>query len=152
VPVVGTTTAFATTGPGAFTGDITTVSGPSITLSAGMMGPNGTVELDAIYAATNNANAKSAIATFGALTALNQSLSIDVTQRALTKIRNEASQSVNKSFSVGLAASGVVRQTAYTRSSVDTSAAVVITFKAAHGTATDNIVLEDWRVKVSYGP
>jgi hypothetical protein len=146
-------TAFATTGPGAFAGDQGTISGPTITIPAGAMGANGFLDLEAVYAATNNANTKAAIASFGAALPMNQALSIDVTQMTFTRISNEGSQTVNKSFSTGLAASGVVRQTALTRSAVDTSAAVTTIFKLSHTTAaTDNTVLENWRIRVAYSP
>jgi hypothetical protein len=145
-------TAFVTTGPGAFAGDTAIISGPTITLTAGALGPNGALELEVMYAATNNANTKTANATVGAATPLNQSLSVDITQRAMAEFRNAGSQSINKGFAVGLTGAGTVRQTAQTWTAIDTSAAATVIVKAGHSTATDNIVIEGWKMRVCYGP
>lgn len=48
VPQRGTTTAFATTGPGAFTGDTGTLTAISITVPARLMGNNGRIDIDTV--------------------------------------------------------------------------------------------------------
>lgn len=59
VPTVGTTTAFVTTGPGAFTG-ATSEQGVTLPLAAGVMGAMGSAEFEASWRNNNSVGAKTA--------------------------------------------------------------------------------------------
>ena len=95
-PTVGTTTAFATTGPGAFTGSTSTIAGPVITMPASLMGINGSVHLRTGFEANNTGGAKATYFKFGSaattsLSSISTNLSgindVVVTNRGITNVQ-----------------------------------------------------------------
>lgn len=132
-------TAFATVGPGAFTGVTGAVTCITLTLSAGVMGTTGefTGEVDLQF--TNNANAKALNWTFGGTNIYAASQASVAYSRVLGSVSNRGSASVQAIRGVALALS-VANNAAL--GSINTANAVNVVFQLNKVTATDNIVLE----------
>lgn len=152
-PVRGTTTAFATTGPGAFTGDIAERAAPTITLSGGSMGAYGALEIFSYWATNTAAGNKIPRIRLGggAGTAyLQQTLTTALTGIAYERvIANNGAQDRQ----VGQYADGNIyagNTTATVTSSVDTSADTTIVFSLEKATATNFLILEQLAIKVVY--
>jgi hypothetical protein len=155
IPTIPTSpTAFSTTGPGAFTGDTGTVTGPQYTLLGGAMGANGLWRAYEKWSATNNANAKSKNTTFGGsnLTGI-ISLASTVTWQDIQELQNRGTQAtqivgVNSTGATGIGSFGA---SVPIYRSIDTSANVTITRQMTAGTATDNVILESYADEVCFG-
>jgi hypothetical protein len=154
IPTVGTTTAFATTGPGAFTGDTAAVTGPQYTLTGGAIGPNGLFRAYEKWTATNNANAKTKVTNFGGSAITGAiSLASSLAWQDIQVVMNRGTAatqvvSVNAATVTGVGAggaSGLIFRT------VNTAADITIARSMTGGTATDNIVLESFADEVAYG-
>lgn len=141
-PAKGITTAFATTGPGAFTGLTTEVFGPAI--PTGVIGANGRVSLKVHTQHTGNANVKTFRARadgsggtiFGSWTLTSRS-----TGELDMDLFNQGTQSVNKSHYYGFGDNNALTQ-AYLTGTVDFSTSKTLTFSAQRATATDNFIIE----------
>jgi hypothetical protein len=148
-PGVGATTAFATTGPGAFTGVITEITGPQITVPGGAMGANGRLELVTAYSYTNSANPKQPRIRFGgsAFGSFAPTATLSFTDSRI--IRNAGSASVQVGFpqasnpqagSTGDVIAGAI----------NTAADATLAVTLQHATATENLSLEIGIVSVQY--
>lgn len=151
-PANGTLTAFATTGPGAFTGDTTERAGPTITLPANAMGPSGQIRVLTTWQVTNNANNKPSRVRFGGAAGtayLSQNFASVQTAAHETYIANRgASLQIgppNLTAAFGTATTGLATST------VDTTASTTIVLSVGKATATDNQVLEQYAIQVAYG-
>lgn len=154
MPTLGAATAFVTTGPGAFTGDITERAGPTIAIPAGAIGPNGRMTIDHEWAATNNANAKTSTLRFSgaAGTLLSQTaMTSDVVETLTTRFSNRGAQNVNWGVTTGVSTGASVRVTARTDPGIDTSVATSVVLAVNKGTATDNHILESWAIRIEFG-
>lgn len=152
VPVIGTTTAFATTGPGAFTGD-TSEQGPLISLPANSLGANGQIRVSFEYSFTNNANTKTHRVRLGGLAgtgffAANQTTGIGV--RGVCIFGNCGLTNVQYGSGWGIGDGGGIF-VAKSAGSVDTTASSSVVATLAKGTATDNITLESFMVELIPG-
>lgn len=155
IPTLGVTTAFATTGPGAFTGDTGSVTGPQYTLTGGALGPNGVFSAEEKWSATNNADVKTKILKFGA-TNMTTTISLASVLNYIdqTYVQNRGVQTAqvstinNAAFTgLGSSGSGLIYGTA------DTSGNLTIArVMTASGAATDNIIFEAFVDTVMYGP
>ena len=153
IPVPGTLTAFATTGPGAFTGITINVSGPVLTIPANLMGKNGRLESRASYSEAATVGAKGVLLTFGSTdcysisttSAASLSATCDLTNRGVTNI-----QTLNYTYATSGA--GAANVTQGVDSAEATTANVTLTFKMnVTGVATDHIILESHRVIIISG-
>lgn len=150
-PSIGTATAFATTGPGAFTGVTTAQQGPAITLPAGAMGVNGALRVSTKVAATNSANSKLFLwrAETTQITPANgqaNTLNFD----SVHTVQNRGVQTAQVSFPNGGTVYGSgTSASARLFPAVDFSAAQTINFLFnTKGTATDNLILEGYIIEV----
>jgi len=121
VPSSTTGLAFSTTGPGAFTGVATAVTGPNWTLPANMMGPNGVLEMAAVYGCSGTTSSKTVAIKLGSATIYSQATTTaaNVAALALLTCQNQGltnAQVSNQTGSVGFSATG------QTYSTVDTTA------------------------------
>lgn len=137
-------TAFATTGPGAYTqttgSDITVLSYAVI---ANSMGANGKIEADAFAEAqANNANAKTLRIKFGGSTNLVSTTSVtsNLTCQVLGVIRNRGVTNKQVNHPAGSAPFGGIG-TAATRATNDTTANQDLTVTLQLATATDSLIL-----------
>ena len=150
VPTVGTTTAFSTTGPGAFTGvaagEITVAT---ITVPAGAMGPNGVLRMDT--AITNNSAAGNKIfeVKFGAL-AFQATATTNVMTGGWYEIRNLGVANFQKG-SVFIGGAGTAALSAVAYGTVDSASAVTFLVTLEKATATNHAIFEGATVTVVYG-
>lgn len=142
-------TAFATTGPGAFTGVTGAVTLVTLTLPANVMGANGILDLVATYTYNNSANNKLTTVAFGAtniVSANEASTSIGIVTGRVSNRGATNAQTISGSVNTG---SGINGSGAALYGTVDTTATVSIAFSATHGTATDNAILEGFSIYIT---
>lgn len=147
-PTIGTTTAFSTTGPGAFTGSTAAVVGPQITLTANTIGVNGRVNTDAGFAYVNSAGVKTLDILFGGGTVLNIGPTTSTSLIARTSVQNRGltnKQAVDytRISSGGGNAAGVQ---ATSDLAIATTSNVTISFQLTTAVATDSVSLEDYSI------
>lgn len=144
---LGTTTAFATTGPGAYTGETAEVTGPTITLTGGSMGANGVVRVTFGTTMTNNANTKTPRVKFGGNQVSGFNVASQATNQSLIEIHNRGLTNSQATFTQG--STVALSSVAYTSTATASDAAVAITL--AKATATDNLVIEGFTFQLVYG-
>jgi hypothetical protein len=151
VPVTGTTTAFATTGPGAYTQQTTVINGPTISVPANVMGKNGRFEFNILGANNNTANNKTYAMTFGG-TSFWQFVPTTTTASSFRfGVANKNSLSSNVGFP-GSSSSGFGGVSAtLTYGTINTGSAqnAILTMQLA--TATDYILLDNFILKMIPG-
>lgn len=141
VPTAGTTTAFSTTGPGAFTGissgEITVAT---ITVPAGAMGPNGKFRAELALFHNTAAGNKIFRVNFGA-TAVSATASTNQTSYGLVEVSNlGVAGSQRGVFALPAAGSGTLLTTVYP--AANTANAVTVTFTLEKATATNHAILD----------
>ena len=155
VPVIGTTTAFSTTGPGAYTGDTTALAGPSTSIPAGAIGANGSLRVGGHLSVNNTAGTKQAAAKYSG--AAGTTIYATGANASVTGVRMDFD-----THNVGLTGaqitsggyfntSGGIAAVGPTASAIDTTAATTLVWQLQKNTATDNMILETYRVELLYG-
>lgn len=146
-------TAFATTGPGAFTGD-TTEQGVTIPVPANALGPNGVLVSEAYLIHNSNANAKTIRHRYDGAAGTNffSGNGASATgSKTYSYIRNRSATNSQFGWGDGFNSAsgsyGIVPQ--YT--AIDTSVATNLVLTMQKATATDNIVLESFLLQLLYG-
>ena len=149
VLTASTATAFATTGPGAFTGVATAVTGPNWTVPANMMGPNGVLELAAVYGCAGTTSSKTCAIKLGSATiyTLATTTAANVACLALLTCQNQGQTNAQVSNQTGTLGYGATGQTYSTQ---DTTTALTL---ALTGTkvAADFIVFDAFSATVTPG-
>lgn len=149
VPATPSQFAFTTTGPGAFTGVATAVSGPSFTLPANVMGPNGVLELAAVYGCAGSTNSKTVAIKLGTATIYTQTTTTaaNVAALALLTCQNQGltnAQVSNQTGSVGFSATG------QTYSTQDTTTNLTLALNGM-AIATENLIFDAFSATVTPG-
>lgn len=148
-PRVGTLTAFATTGPGAYTGSIATITAVSIVVPANSMGLNGRVDVRFGFSQNSTAGNKTVYALFGAanMYALTQTTQTSTVAVGWAQNRGLATvQGVGYSYTTSSnSAAGVVQAT---DGAETTTANVSVNFNLSAAVATDHIVLDQYIIEV----
>jgi len=132
-------TAFATTGPGAFTGVTTAQTGPSWTLPANIMGANGVLEVTAMFANNNTAGTKTFTVKLGSGTIYTQANTTNVAALGLPVVQNQGQTGAQVVNQTGTFGAGTTGQTYLTQ---DTTTNLTMSVTLQHGTATDNAILD----------
>jgi hypothetical protein len=147
-PTIPAAPTAVTDGKGAFTGDTTERDGPVIAMPANSMGANGSVRINVLWTATNNANAKTIRTKFGATTYTAASAASTADIRTVTDIHNRGltNSQVGAAVPIAQYGAGSTMQT----SAIDTTAAVNLAISPQKATATDNLVVEAYRIEVMY--
>lgn len=152
-PSIGTTTAFATTGPGAFTGEVSEITAQQITVPAKSMGPNGWLRVQTIESINSTAGAKTLkgyLPAAGSTGFVNSGLTTgNLTSELTTFIANRGltNSQVGSTFNRGTFQSN----NAAIVGSIDTTAAMTFAFTLQKAVATDTIALEFFEIEVGYG-
>lgn len=148
-PTAGVTTAFATTGPGAFTGDTNALTAVSVTVPAGTMGVNSRIEVDAAWSGNNTAGNKFAKTLFGAAPMLSTLITTAGSIVSTSAAQNRGvltAQATSFLFSNGSSASqGAVNAT---DGAENTANAVAVTIGVGCSVATDNDILESYEIRL----
>ncbi len=134
-------TAFATTGPGAFTQSTSEVTGPQFSVPAGFLGNNGTMKLWVNPVNNNSGNNKTTKLVFGSTT-VKSSVTTTGTASLNSRGGNRANAAKQTFADVLVGASTIVRGTE------DTTAAVAIKITGQLATATDNLVIEGFNFEI----
>ncbi|CAN5578582.1 hypothetical protein BH10PSE14_BH10PSE14_06870 [soil metagenome] len=134
------------------TGTTTETTLATCTIPANAIGPNGQVEIQTLWSATNSANTKTFRAKFGGTAYYAAPLSTVTSLAAITRItnRNSASSQVGMASNT-TAGFGQNNGTGVTTSAVDTTASVNIDFTAQLTNTGETITLESYLVRVTYG-
>jgi hypothetical protein len=139
---------FATAGPGAYTGVTTAVTGPSFTIPAGAMGPNGTLRVSHVWSFPGNGNNKTVAIAFGGVTIVSTTQTTNISVSGLLTLMNRgtpAAQVGGNSFTIG--AAGVSTP----NFAVNTAASQALTMSGTLAVATDFIVMEAALVEILNG-
>ena len=145
-------TAFATTGPGAYTQSTSAVEVASIVVPAGAMGKNGRLEVRGRMSGPNNANAKSLIASLAdvnVLTYINSGITTQLGVEFGNTIQNRGAEGVQVANATSFGNLGQTG-TAALRGTVDTTLAQSLRFKLVVAVATDYALIE--RISVDCFP
>ena len=126
------------------------------TLPGGTMGPNDSLRITVYYTATNNANAKNAVISFGTTSVdiLYNNCASAVCYQGMCIVHNNNSTSAQKAFQQ-YHSSGVPfgeSTNAVVAASIDTTADTDIMFRAEGMTASDNLNLESVMIELLRAP
>lgn len=149
VPTIPTSpTAFATTGPGAYTGVTTAVTGPQITIPANTLGANGTLRIFSLWTNPSTAGNKTDAVSVGGTTVYSAGLGTGATSNAVsTEIicrGSQAAQVAPSSNNSGYQFNGNANQYL----TINFALAQIVAFVGTVATATDFIVLEGYGIEV----
>lgn len=144
-------TAFATTGPGAYTGVTTQQNMVQISVPGNTLGPNGTLRYQANWSALNNADAKTVGVAYGSGALFSTglaSLGFGAIKKSFQN-RGVTNSQVSDAGSGGFGSGTGAAAPVYT--AVDSTAAQLLSFTGLLATATDYVVLESVLVEVLSG-
>lgn len=146
-------TAFATTGPGAFTGNTSADTVLTISIPAGAMGANGSLRIVSTWAFNNTAGAKTYTTQFGGTTYAAPSGANGSYEKITVDVHNrgDAAKQVGGSFGVHGASTAIGNGNPI-YATVNTANAQNVTLVATKATATDVMVLESYRIEVLNAP
>lgn len=132
------------------TGDTLEFTFDTITLPPGAMGPNGSVQVEAVFTHTVNTNTKTPRIRFGGTQIAGQAVTASTATSFFgNRVVNRNAQNSQVFFPTGLVANYVAGTTAAVgTSAVDTSQPTPITITGQLGTGTDTISREWYRVTV----
>jgi hypothetical protein len=153
-PAIGTTTAFVTTGPGAFAGDTGEITAITISMPAGSMGLNGLLEWLLNFSTVSNANSKTVKFKFGGTTYTSETVASLVGSSFFGFAQNTgvASAQIGGPAATTSHAGIGNNSGANVTSAIDTmGGAVSLTVTITATTATDYVVLENYWLRISYG-
>ena len=136
------------------TGDTNETTLATVTVPANAMGPNGYVEIEAIYSNNNSGNNKTPRIRFGGdagtlYYAVAQTTNINM--QTLVRISNVNAANSQKGHTSATAVAYGATTGALTTSAVDTTAAVDIKLRGILANSGDTIALERYIVRVFYG-
>lgn len=150
----GTTTAFNTTGPGAFTASTSATNLAYVTIPAGSMGPNGWLEIVTQASNTSSGTNKSWSLRFGGASGtqyLNNSVTTTPNFTDLHFVRNRGLVNAQVGTQQSIGALGLVTAVPIV-GAIATSTNNDVVWQGTKVAATDNMVLEGISVKVFFGP
>jgi hypothetical protein len=153
VPTIpGAPVAFATTGPGAYTGVTGANNGPSISIPGNSFGPNGSMYYEATWQYNNSAGTKALTVTFGGSTIFNQSGTTSVCCAIKKNLQNRGITNAQVSSDTGgQPGTGVGEAGVPTLTLVDTTANQNLIVVFNQNTATDFTVLDRFFVNIFPG-
>ncbi len=156
VPTIPATPVAVTDGKGAFTGDTGEEFGPTFTVPANALGPNGMLRVSQQISQTSNANTKNVRVRYSgnAGTIMSaQNVVSTVHTRNEVEIVNRGATNVQISHPTSNQVGGWQSQAGPgTTAAVDTTASTTVVTSLQRATATDNLVLEYVSVEVLYAP
>lgn len=143
-----------TDGKGAFTGDTGEEFGPTITVVGGTMGNNGSLEIPTVWGASpSNANGKTPrIRHSGNAGTIyyNNAMASQLSAAGFVQIANRGISTAQVGHA-SAAASFSPTGNAATYGTAATASDTTVVFSVQKATATDNLVLERYQIKLCYG-
>lgn len=146
VPTIPTSLTAVTTGS-SFTGDTGAEIGPTITLPANSMGPNGAVRIGSSFSFNTTANNKTIAQLFGANTIVVE-VPASVARGALWSVVTNRGVTGSQLATSNGAAGSVLDHPADLYIANDTTTALTIRFSMTRVTATDNAILESYLIEL----
>lgn len=128
-----------------YTGVTTEVTMASAVIPAGLLGTNGAVIAEGLWAHNSTAGAKVSKIAFGGSTLLSVSATTSLTTDIRKKIQNRSATSQINRVAVDTGASQSVAPTLL---SIDTTAEVTVALTGSIATATDTLVLENFLIEL----
>jgi len=128
-----------------YTGVTTEVTMASAVIPAGLLGTNGAVIAEGLWAHNSTAGAKVSKIAFGGSTLLSVSATTTLTTDIRKKIQNRSATSQINRVAVDTGASQSVAPTLL---SIDTTAEVTVALTGSIATATDTLVLENFLIEL----
>jgi hypothetical protein len=151
-PHVGTLTAFSTTGPGAYTGDTGSPVSITIPVPGGLMGINGSVEVNVGTANNNSGGNKIPTIKFGATSCWTATFTTAITAHATCTARNRGIATIQSlSYLYGHESSAAQGKVIAGDATENTAAVVNVTITLNTAVATDHVILESHRILVISG-
>lgn len=154
VPSVGVTTAFATTGPGAFTGVATgEIVVATITVGAGAMGANGQLLIESFWNNNTAAGNKIFRVRFSGASGSQhfaQTVSTAASMIAQTTIANAGVATEQKGSSIYTQATASGAGMTLYGGNANTAAATTLVFSLEKATATNHAILENANVQLTF--
>lgn len=148
-PTLGTTTAFATTGPGAFAGVTSQITGPQITIAANALGTSGRLTAKAEFTNTGSGAGTHLIGfVLGGTDFSGNTFASTATANYVMDLFNSGATNVNYGTGVVTGAAGGAHSAAHW-TAIDFTAQQTFAFKFTRGTATENYVMEAGYVEVT---
>ncbi len=147
-------TAFATTGPGAFTGD-TTEQGASITLPGNALGANGGFEVWHTYSMTSSANNKTCRVRWDGSSGTQFAqpvLTTSVSENYITRVYNRGATNKQVVFATAAGTPVGASNGSPVTGAIDSTADTTIFISVHNANAADNHILEGWEITVRYFP
>lgn len=145
------TVPFVTTGPGAWTGVITSQTAVSISIPGNVMGPNGIIRHAFTMSVPNNGNSKTVNALYATLTSAS---AVATTSASVSVVRSFSNRGITNSQVTdgggGLFGTGVSNGLAQF-AAIDSTQAQTFALNAQLAVATDYIVLERFLIEVLPG-
>lgn len=133
------------------TGSTTETTLATCTIPANAIGPNGQIEIQALWTTTNSANTKTLRIKFGSAGYFATGVTSIATAQTITRIANRnATNSQVGGPSASFGPSGSSTSAAVT-SAIDTTSAVSLTFTGQLGNTSETITLESYVVRLTYG-
>lgn len=152
VPAAGTTTAFVTTGPGAFTGIATgEITAATVTVPAGAMGPNGKLFFDGAFTFNTAAGNKTPRIKFGATTVAGTTLATTLYYLYQGVIENLGAATAQRGTYTNFSASAISTTSPVTYPAENTGNAVAVLFTLEKATATNHVIWDGATVTLVYG-
>lgn len=150
IPGAAALTAFATTGPGAYTGATTAQAALTFTLPGNYMGPHGVLEISAVLGFNASTNNKTVTFKVGSSTifSLVEATTGVKSYQPYVQWANQGATGAQVAATVGTPGSSTTAQT-YT--AIDTTTAQTITVNVTDATATDYIIIDSFSVVVTPG-
>lgn len=146
-------TAFATTGPGAFTGVTAATDSIVVTIPAGSMGVQGFIYYELLIDANNTGNAKTAASKYGVTTFASHPNTSTLSAHHAGIIMNRGMANRQVGGAAGTTGGwGNSAGTNTVRGSNDSATALSFAITTTKATATDNLIISGLRVDVTYRP
>lgn len=145
-------TAFATTGPGAYTGISTAVNAYQLTIPGNTFGLNGGIEVSAAWSYTNAAGTKTMAMSYGSFAFLSFTATTTATQTGFWGLKNAGATNAQIATSIGGNSPLGNSTGSLATGSVDTTSAQTLSFPLTNATpATNNLMLGPVTVEVIPG-
>lgn len=147
-PAIPTSPTAVTDGKGAYTGNATTITGPTISVAAGLLGTKGFLRSDVDMGATNSAGTKVLVIKYGATVySTANSVTTQIYQTTITKIQNAggAAKQRGRSFAPtqnSIATGSVIYSAENSATALNWTAGLTM------NTATDNGIIEQYILEV----
>lgn len=154
IEALGATRTIALAAPGAsLTGTTAETTLATITIPAGVMGPNGQVEVEVLFTVTGSTNAKTPRVKFGGTAfyapAITAAATLSVS--GLVRISNKASVSSQIGFSAAANAGFGGGTTASVTAAVNTASTITLLITGQLASSGETMVLESYAVRSTYG-